>query len=469
MILIRRSLTAWQISAFGLAILVTIALPGQSRASRAKNTRLLVYLEVPRAVEAATELSLGGLALHSLGKTLSLEPSRDVLVSTELAGRQILLVSASVPPGAYSSLHLRLEKVVGQVGVAPVTPLPPPDGVEINLDLELRPATCEVVFLEWRPAAIDDKVEFHAPDIRPRRVNVPPLGSLAFVTCRSAGAVMIIDRLSGRVVGARWVDDDPKGMAFARAEQALFVALSGQDGIGVLDGLSLRLINTVPLQFGDDPTRLLLSRDQSLLFVLSPGSRTLTVMSTWSLQQQFRIPVGEEPRSLVQDPVTGFVYVACEGEGTVQVIDSSKGTIINSLTLAPAPVEVAVDPQSRRLFVGGSVQRRVHYLDLGSDGTSGDQNLCGPISGLVFNPRTQKLYAGIPGCKSLAVVRPESGLEFASVNLPSAPGLMSFDREFRQLLVVLPLDGSLAVCNPNRGLLEHLVQVGDQPFQVLIP
>jgi DNA-binding beta-propeller fold protein YncE len=282
---------------------------------------------------------------------------------------------------------------------------------------------------------------------------------------------MIIDRLSGRVVGARWVDDDPRGIAYSGTEQMFYVALADQDAIGVLEALSLTPINVVPLQFGDEPSRLLISTDRALLFVLSPGSRTLTGMSLRSLQQQFRLPVDQGPMSLAQDPVSGYVYVACEDAGIVQVVDPRLGSVVASLAPAPAPQEVIVDPFTRALFVGGTVQRRVYQINLSEedDIAGGEINLCGSALGLAYNPKTLRLYAGIPRCRNLAVVRPELGIEFASVPLPGEPGLMAFDQEFRQLFVVLPREGAVAIVNPNRGLVETVVDVGARPFAVVVP
>ena len=471
--LTRRRDRTWQDRAAVLVLLAAIAVPRVLSAAGADNGRILIYLEVPRVVEAATEVILEGITLAREDGTgvTRLEPRRASLASSDLAGQQTLIVSAEIPPGVYTTLNLQISSIRGQVGVASVTPAPPPDGVPVAVDFELRPAEAETVFLEWRPAGIDGEAEFHTPDIRQKPVTLPPLGSLALATSRGSGTVMLIDRAAGRVVGARWVDDDPRGIAYSEVEQMFYVAFAGQDAIGAIEALSLRLMNVVPLQFGDAPSRLLVSHDRLLLFVLSPGSRTLTAMSVRSLQQQFRIPVGEGPRSLAQDPVSGRVYVACEDEGVVQVIDPGLGSVVTSLTLAPAPQEVVIDPFTRSLFVGGAVQRRVYQLNLSGEEvvTGGQIDVCGSVLGMAYNPKTLRLYAGIPRCQSLAVVRPEMGIEFASVPLPEDPGLMAFDKEFRQLFVVLPRAGAVAIVNPNSGLMETLVDVGERPFAVVVP
>lgn len=434
----------------------------------AGNSRLLVFLEVPGSA-VPVELALDGLELRNPGASVPLSLETGDLDSEDLAGKQILLSNTEVPAGFYSSLHFTISKISGQVGVAEVVPDPPPDGLSVPLDLELPAGQTTTVFLLWRPTTVDPEAEFHSPDFEIQVPVVPPLGSLAFVSSAGSGSVVIINRLTSRVVGALGVGDDPRGLAYSRNSQTLFVALAGQDAIAVIDAISLRMINMVPLQFGDDPTRLLLSHDEATLYILSPGSRTLTSMSVWSMQQQFRVAVGEGPRSIAQDPVSGNLYVACEDEGRVQIVDPVSATITSSLTLLSAPVEVVIDEQSRLLFLGGSAQRRIRSFNLANEESGGDQNICGTVAGLAVNPRTRRLYASVPSCRNLAVIRPDVGIEFGSINLPGSPGLMTFDQTYRQLWVILPEQGALAVCNVNMGQLDSIVQVGSDPYQVILP
>jgi hypothetical protein len=428
----------------------------------------MVFLEVPGSA-VATELTLEGLELEGEDGSVSLPLNIDQLVSEDLAGKQRLLSSTEVPVGLYTYLHLTLSKIVGQIGVAEVTPELPPGGVSVPVSLEIRDDRTTTVFLRWRPTAIDPEEDFHTPDLDILSPVTPPLGSLAFASSRGCGSVMVINRLTSRVVGAVRVDDDPRGLAYSRNTQTLFVALAEQDAIAVMDAISLRLNNIVPLQFGDDPTRLLLSRDESTLYVVCPGSRTLTALSVWSQQQQFRLAVGETPRSVAQDPVSGTLFLACEDEGRLQIVDPIAGAITGSLAIVSAPVEVVIDEPTRLLFLGGSAQRNIRSFDLVTETRGGDQNICGPVAGLALNPRTRRLYASIPSCRNLAVVRPDIGIEFGSIAVPGSPGLMSFDKEYRQLWVVLPDQGLLAVCNVNRGQLESLIEVDADPFEVLVP
>jgi DNA-binding beta-propeller fold protein YncE len=437
-------------------------------AGASEHPRVLFYLEIHQTAHP-NHLTLESMTLRGDGQEVSLPFAARELDAGEMAGRQILLASTTVPAGLYADLHLEISGIGSKIGVAEVRPESPPGGLDVALDLEIQPGRTETVLLHWVPAAVDPDTPFHSPDLSVRLATRPTLGSMAFVSSGEAGAVLVLDRKSARVVGALRVDDEPRGLAFSRQAQSLFVALGDQDAVAVVDVMSLRVINTANLQFGDDPTRLLLSPDGSSLFVLCPGSRTLASLATWSLQQQFRIAVGEGPRSMAQDPVSGLLYVACEDEGRVQVIDPATGTVSGTLSLAPAPAEIVIDDQSRQLFLGGSSQRAIRTFDLAAEEEVGDLSICGTASAIAANPRTRRIYVAIPGCRNLAVIRPDIGIEYSSVPLPGRPGLISFGPEFRRAWVVLPAKGQVAVCNVNRSEVEFVVDVGADPYQVLVP
>lgn len=447
---------------------ILLALP-MSLAHSAEPARIMIYVELPATVEAATELDLGEILLSGPDGAIRLTTLETTLVSTELAGRQTLLVNAGIPAGSYTGLTLHIRGIRGTVGVAEVVAEPAPDGVAIPLELHAPGGEARVVFLSWEPRGIDPDQSHHQPDFGVLPSDLPPLGSLAFVTSAESGCVMLIDRLRARIVGAIRVDDDPRDMAYDRAQQFLYVALAGQDAIGVVDVMSLSLIKTVPIQLGDDPSRLLLSVDGSRLFVLSAASRTLTSFTSGSLQQESRVPLGEWPRSMAQDPRTGEIYVACEGEGLIQVVDPREGGVVRALSLVSSPGELVIDPIDRRLYVGSTVVRRIQFMDLAEEGRVGEQSVCGRVSGLAYQARSRRLFAGTPGCGSLSVLQPESDLEFAPLDLPGEAGLMAFDTEYRQLFVVLPQDGGVALCNPNRGTVETVLPVGRHPYAVLVP
>ena len=438
-------------------------------ASGSEQATLFIYLEVPADYSLPTQLTVADLVLRSGDAIVPVRPERRVLIADDLAGTQVLWARASLAAGYYDSLIIELGAVTAQAGEATVEAPVRPAGYAVALDVHLHRNEAAVVNLIWQPGSAPGAGKPYDLDIQVTNHPVPPLGSLAFVTERQTGSVIIVDRLLGRVVGAVMVGPLPGGMAYSPLRQKLFVAMAGEDGIGVIDGMTLRLERIVPLSFGDDPDRLALSPDESTLYILNEGSRSLAAMATRSMQEQNRVPVGDGPRSLTVDPETGYIYVACEYEGEVQVFNPSGLTHLTSLLLTGAPVEVAIADASRELYVASSSQNRIYGIGLDDGQELGAMSLCGPARHLIFNPRSRQILAAMPTCSEVAVLRPANGLEFAPYSLPHSPGQMVFDPGFRKLLVVFDGTAALGIYDAHRGTLDSRVEVGGTPYAVVAP
>ena len=65
-------------------------------------------------------------------------------------------------------------------------------------------------------------------------------------------------------------------------------------------------------------------------------------------------------------------------------------------------------------------------------------------------------------------MRPDKELEIGNIELPSAPGLLTFDPAYRQLLAVMPEAGQLAIYNTNSHKLTGLINVGVKPYMAVV-
>lgn len=447
----------------------TLSVPQTGAAQGDAPGRLLVYLEVPRESAAPTTLELASVLVVTGERQIRLDPLVTALDSEELRDTQILLAEGDVPAGGIERLVLVLSSVTTRVGTAPVSPEIRGDGYSLDINDQVESGGGTAVFLRWQPAEESGQAQPYQPFLQVLGNRVPPLGSLALVTSRGTGNLVAVERKTGRVVNMVRLGEDPRDIVYLQGQQKIHVALAGEDALAVVDALSLRVERKIPLRFGDEPDRLALSADESDIYVLNPGSRTLAVLGTWSLQERYRVALGEGPRSLAVDPESGYVYVACEGVGEVQVVNPATGTIVTVLTPTATPLEVVFDHFTRQLFVSSAFQRRIFAYDLREGRDLGGQSICGSAVSLAYNPRLQHLFAAVPDCREIAVVRPAVGLEFAALPMPAEPDRLAFDANHRQLLVVFGSTGELALCNPQRGTVDHLVRVGDEPYAVVAP
>src|SRR5919199_2311127 len=69
------------------------------------------------------------------------------------------------------------------------------------------------------------------------------------------------------------------------------------------------------------------------------------------------VPVGSTPVSLAVDARTGRAFVVNNGDNSVSVIDSARGTLLRTVGVGPGPTAVVVDEPGRRVLVTNAATR----------------------------------------------------------------------------------------------------------------
>ncbi len=436
---------------------------------RGLDAQIVIYISVPERVREDVTLDVGAVTVVGRAATIALEPVRRELRSTRVAGRPVRFVDQPVPSGRYEFLNVVFDGAGGRIGPARVRPQVPDSGIAIGLDLDVRTGESAFLLLQWTPHAIEPDSAVYTPRFELMVPEVGPAGSLAFVSNEGSGNISVVDRFSLSVVDVLMVGAEPRGMAYSERDQQLYVAVAAAHEIVVLNALSRQAIRRVPLRYGDEPTRLLLSDSEEEIHVLNYGSNVLTTLAVSSLQEISRVAVGERPRAMAAGGVGGYLYVTSELSSRILVYDPTTGSQENSIAVESPASEVLFDGGAEQLFVSSATQGRLTVLGAQSGELVARLDLCSPAASLAYNPVSRRLYAAAAACREIAVFRPEQALEIGVVELPDRPGRMAFDADGRQLLVPLPLANQLAVYNANSADLSGIVEVGEKPYEVVVP
>lgn len=450
-----------------LGALLCLASP--ARGASDESAHLQLFLAVPEAASTPTELRVDRVELVGKIDTYTFPVARPVLVSEELRGRVVLFVDAAFAADVIDTVRVVWAGASVEVDRARTTLPLAGTSTPLALGRRIDAGTAAVFHLHWNPDATDPAHAHWTPDLRLEEPEVPPVATMLFVSQEGSGTVAVVDRRSGAVVDAIVTSGAPRGLAWSSSHQRLFVAVGERDEVVVVDPSQSRVARRVPLDFGDDPTRLLLSDDGTRLFVLCPGRDVLVVLSTASLQEIGRVLLDPGVSSMVEQPSTGRIFVSATQGRRIAVVDPGKLQVVLTLERAEAPGELAWLGDDEGLVIASRYDRSLEVVDPATGAQRSSMTLCGTVTGLAHQARTDRLIAVVDLCREVVFLRPVRSLEIASVVLPSAGGLPTLDPQDRTLFVPLPHENALLAINTSHVRDQRRIETAARPYQVVIP
>jgi YVTN family beta-propeller protein len=145
----------------------------------------------------------------------------------------------------------------------------------------------------------------------------------------------------------------PGGIAVSEDGERLYVAGDLDDMLYVVDPVSRRTIDTVPV--GHLPYGVALNASGTRAFVSNWGERTVSVIDTASHRVVRTVTVGTHPCSIVAGPTRNEIYVANGDSDSVTVLDGTSGSVLRTIDLRPYPdAPVGASPDGMTVSADGS-------------------------------------------------------------------------------------------------------------------
>jgi YVTN family beta-propeller protein len=151
------------------------------------------------------------------------------------------------------------------------------------------------------------------------------------------------------------VGDDPRGVAVEPEDEFAYVANFDDDTVSKIDISASSVVETITV--GDGPLGVAAAYDQEddtpLVYVTNNLAGSLTVIG----ENDETTPVNNlcsEPAGVAVTPDGSSVYVACTGDNTVNVIQTSNNSIAATINVGNQPWGVAVGSDGQYVFVSNS-------------------------------------------------------------------------------------------------------------------
>jgi YVTN family beta-propeller protein len=266
--------------------------------------------------------------------------------------RQKLFASGSLPPGLYSGLsfkvksaHLKTEDEEEAALLVPDTP------VKLDFPFSVIRKKGYVISMTFR---YNESVRGGFSFTPGFSLLIPPkpiIGLTGYVSNSGSNNITVFDKKTNRVMGVIPTGRNPLGMALDQGRNRVYVALSTDDSIDVIDITLAEIVDRLKLNIGDRPRELALTPDGRFLLCVNTGSNTVSFIDPGSLREVGRVTVGKSPNSILIDQTgrRGFVFNTLSN--TITVVDIPNRGIIGTVSTESGPVRGQLNRKGDKLYV----------------------------------------------------------------------------------------------------------------------
>ncbi len=157
------------------------------------------------------------------------------------------------------------------------------------------------------------------------------------------------------------VEQSPRDMIFNSTGEKLYVANYDSHSISVIS-VQDNSVKTIQLDTFE-PLKFALVSQHNKLYLACEGENKVAVIDTNTDAVKY-ITVGNRPVDVLSSFNGQYVYVANFGKNTVSIIETSSDTVTDTLTVGKAPSRLALNKNNTVLFVANYCDKTLSIVDL---------------------------------------------------------------------------------------------------------
>ena len=185
----------------------------------------------------------------------------------------------------------------------------------------------------------------------PDGIAYAPDAKRIFVSDESGEAELVIDGLTDRVVTTIPLGGEAGNTKYDSGSGCVLVAVQTRNEIVAIDPVSATITGRYALTGGDHPHGMYVDAPNRMLYVANQGNATMEAVDLRSMEVSDIQPVGEDPDVLAFDPSWARLYVATESGG-LWIYEARGRRLVTLGALAlPHAHTVSVDPASHLVYL----------------------------------------------------------------------------------------------------------------------
>ncbi len=427
-----------------------------------------VYLYAEPFPQEAERLRFSVEAIFAVsadGREFPLTVSLNELKPSDM-GRQRLLGYGRLPPGSYDGFSFKVNKAFLRTEEGEANLLVPETPVRNDFPFSISRKRAYVVSLRFKYAE-SIRSGFSFSPVFFMIIPARPIPSLTgYVSNFGSSSITVFDKKSQKVLAAIATGRGPAGMALDQRQGRVYVALSGDDAIELIDVLSGEVINRLRINTGDQPREMALTPDGKTLLVVNQGTNTVSFVDALSLVEVSRVDVGREPHSISVHPNGMRAFVFNTLSSTVSVLDIPNKTVIVTLTTDPAPIRGQFNRRGDRLYIIHEWSNYLTVLDPLALSVLRRFPVRIGMASIKVDPQTDLVYMGRGQDTTVEVYDPFLFAVVDSINTGAGITYMSIDGDENNLYMVNPDMKSVMVSRLVRKKVISEMDVGESPYWV---
>lgn len=440
----------------------------QRRAAPEDSGEALVYLQpFPQEADRLRFVLQEAWAEREDGGVVPLSVSLTQL-EVGTVGRQRLLLSGDIPPGAYRAILFRVGKATLRTEEGDAALLVPEAPARFEQPFVVTRDRPALLFLDFRyRESLQGGINL-VPAFSPFVPTRPTAALLGYVTSPGARHLIVFDKKTWQVVGVVPTGRGPRAIALEPLSRRAYVAASGEDAVEVIDMAAGEVLQRISLNLGDSPREVHLAQDRRTLLVVNQGSNTVSFVDVAAAAEVARVNVGNGPSSLTVDRTGRKAFVFNTLASTVSVLDIPSRTVIGTIVTESRPILGQFNRQGDRLYVAQAGSPYLVVIDPVSQAVLKRVLVGAGVSALKSDPATDLLYLGRKGDPTVAVYDPFSLIQSDFLRTGEGASHLAIDGEENNLYVARPEGRSVSVLNLNKRRVIAEIDVGEEPSWVAL-
>jgi YVTN family beta-propeller protein len=252
----------------------------------------------------------------------------------------------------------------------------------------------------------------------PEHMQLSPGGGLLAVGNIGAGTVSLVSLAEGREVARVEGLYEPHNLTFSPDGTLLYVANLGADHVSVIDVAAARVVNEIPV--ADQPRlaaaetavperyqgliNVTATADGRLGFAAHGETGKLAVIDLVTQRKVKELALGKLPWRAFASADGRYMLVPNNGDRSVSVISTDSLEVVATLPGARGMTGVNGDGKGETAFVISRDEEKALVLDLAAMAPAGEIALPGTPETGVTTPDGAKLYVALSGANQVAVI-----------------------------------------------------------------